>query len=107
MGAKTPPLVRIERVRKEFRAVVAVEEVTLDINPGDVVALVGDNGAGKSTIVKCLAGVYRPSSGQILLEGEPAHFSSPLDARGKGVEAIFQDLALANAQPALRPVPAR
>ena len=94
-----PPLVRIERVRKEFGGVVALEEVTLDVNAGDIVALVGDNGAGKSTIVKCIAGVYTPTSGQIMLEGQPVHFSSPLDARSVGIEAVFQDLALANAQP--------
>jgi ABC-type sugar transport system ATPase subunit len=94
-----PPLVRIERVRKEFGAVVALEEVTLDVNPGEIVALVGDNGAGKSTVVKCIAGVYPPTSGQILLEGQPVRFSSPLDARSQGIEAVFQDLALANSQP--------
>ncbi len=95
----TAPLVRIERVRKEFGAVVALEEVTLDVNPGEIVALVGDNGAGKSTVVKCIAGVYPPTSGQILLEGRPVRFSSPLDARSQGIEAVFQDLALANLQP--------
>jgi ABC-type sugar transport system ATPase subunit len=94
-----PPLVRIERVRKEFGGVVALEEMTLDVNAGDIVALVGDNGAGKSTIVKCIAGVHTPTSGQIMLEGQPVHFSSPLDARSIGIEAVFQDLALANAQP--------
>lgn len=95
----TTPVVRIERVRKEFGRVVALEEITLDVYPGDIVALVGDNGAGKSTVVKCIAGVYPPTSGQMLLEGEPVRLSSPLDARGQGIEAIFQDLALANAQP--------
>jgi ABC-type sugar transport system ATPase subunit len=94
----TTPLIRIERLRKEFRALVAIEEVTLDVNPGDIVALVGDNGAGKSTVVKCIAGVYPPTSGQILLEGQPVHFSSPLDAHSQGIEVVFQDLALANAQ---------
>jgi ABC-type sugar transport system ATPase subunit len=94
-----PPLVRIERVRKEFGGVVALEEVTLDVNAGDIVALVGDNGAGKSTIVKCIAGVHTPTSGWIMLEGKPVHFSGPLDARSVGIEAVFQDLALANAQP--------
>ena len=94
----TTPLVRIERVRKEFGAVVALEEVTLDIDAGDIVALVGDNGAGKSTVVKCIAGIYPPTSGQILLEGQPVQFSSPLDARSQGIETVFQDLALANAQ---------
>ena len=95
----TMPLVRIERVRKEFGAVVALEEVTLDVDSGEIVALVGDNGAGKTTVVKCIAGVYPPTSGQVLLEGQPVHFSSPLDARSQGIEAVFQDLALANLQP--------
>ena len=99
MAVTTTPLVRIDRVRKEFRAVVALEELTLDVNRGDIVALVGDNGAGKSTVVKCIAGVYSPTSGQILLEGQPVDFSSPLDARSQGIEVVFQDLALANAQP--------
>ena len=93
------PLLRIERLRREFGAVVALEEVTLDVDPGDIVALVGDNGAGKSTVVKCIAGVYPPTAGQILVEGQPVRFSSPLDARGEGIEAVFQDLALADAQP--------
>lgn len=95
----TTPRVRIECVRKEFGAVVALEEVTLDVDPGDIVALVGDNGAGKSTLVNCIAGVYAPTSGHIMLEGQPVHFSSPLDARRHGIEAVFQDLALANLQP--------
>jgi ABC-type sugar transport system ATPase subunit len=95
---RTTPLVRIERLRKEFGGVVAVEELTLDVDSGEIVALVGDNGAGKSTVVKCIAGVYPPTSGHILLDGEPVGFSSPLDASSQGIEAIFQDLALANAQ---------
>jgi ABC-type sugar transport system ATPase subunit len=99
VAVTTTPLVRIERLRKEFRAVVAVEEVTLDVNRGEIVALVGDNGAGKSTVVKCIAGVYPLTSGQILLEGRPVRFSSPLEARSQGIEAVFQELALAGAQP--------
>ncbi|MET0731296.1 MAG: ATP-binding cassette domain-containing protein [Solirubrobacterales bacterium] len=99
MTATTSPLVRLERVRKEFQAVVAVEDLTLELHPGEIVALVGDNGAGKSTVVKCLAGVYPPTSGRILLEGRPVRFSSPLDARTQGIEAVLQDLALAAAQP--------
>jgi len=95
----TAPLVQLESVRKEFQAVVAVEDLTLEIHPGEIVALVGDNGAGKSTVVKCLAGVYPPTSGRILLEGRPVHFSSPLDARTQGIEVVLQDLALAAAQP--------
>jgi ABC-type sugar transport system ATPase subunit len=93
------PLVRVEHVRKEFGAVVALDDVTLEVERGEIVALVGDNGAGKSTLVKCVAGVYRPTAGQIVLDGRPAQFSRPLDARKEGIEVVFQDLALANAQP--------
>jgi simple sugar transport system ATP-binding protein len=99
MAVTTEPLVRIEHVRKAFGAVVALEEVTLDIAAGEIVALVGDNGAGKSTLVKCIAGVHAPTSGRIVLEGEPVQFASPLDARTHGIEVVFQDLALADAQP--------
>jgi ABC-type sugar transport system ATPase subunit len=93
------PLVRLERVRKEFGAVVAVEQLTLELDAGEIVALVGDNGAGKSTVVNCLAGVHAPTSGRILLQGEPVSFSGPLDARSHGIEVVPQDLALADAQP--------
>jgi simple sugar transport system ATP-binding protein len=93
------PLVRLEQVHKEFGAVVAVEQLTLSLAAGEIVALVGDNGAGKSTVVNCLAGVHAPTSGRILLEGEPVSFSGPLDARGHGIEVVPQDLALAGAQP--------
>ena len=58
------PLLRIEHLRKEFGGVVALEDVTLDVDPGEIVALVGDNGAGKSTVVKCLAGIYPPTAGR-------------------------------------------
>ena len=78
---------------------LALDDVSLDVDAGQVVALVGDNGAGKSTLVKCLAGVHAPTAGRILLDGRPMHFSSPLDARRHGMEAVFQDLALADAQP--------
>jgi ABC-type sugar transport system ATPase subunit len=95
----TAPLVRIEHLRREFGAVVAVDDVTLDVGRGEVVALVGDNGAGKSTVVKCIAGVHAPTSGRILFDGAPVRLSSPLDARSHGIEVVFQDLALADAQP--------
>jgi ABC-type sugar transport system ATPase subunit len=93
------PLVRVEHLRKEFGAVVAVDGVTLDADGGEVVALVGDNGAGKSTVVNCLAGVYPPTSGRILLDGAAVQFPHPLEARRHGIEVVFQDLALADLQP--------
>ena len=95
----SPTRLRIEHLRKQFGAVVAVEDMTLDADEGEVVALVGDNGAGKSTVVRCVAGVDRPTSGRILLDGAPVRFSSPLEARTQGIEAVFQDLALADLQP--------
>jgi len=95
----TSPLVRLDRVRTEFGGVVALQEVTLDINPGEIVALVGDNGAGKSTLIKMIAGVHQPTSGQIVLEGEAVRLTNPNDSRAHGIEVVFQDLALADQQP--------
>src|SRR5215210_5998828 len=92
-------LIQIDRVRKEFGAVVALEEVTLAVDSGEIVALVGDNGAGKSTLVKIIAGVYQPTSGEIMLDGEPVRFAGPSDAQRHGIEVVYQDLALANDQP--------
>jgi simple sugar transport system ATP-binding protein len=66
------------------------------VHPGEVVALAGDNGAGKTTMIKAVSGVYAPSSGEILLKGAPVTFSTPQDARDKGIETIYQDLALAD-----------
>jgi simple sugar transport system ATP-binding protein len=93
------PLVRLEDVRKEFGGVVALDGVTLDINPAEIVALVGDNGAGKSTLIKLIAGVHQPTDGQILLGGQPVRFSSPTESREHGIEVVYQDLALADQQP--------
>jgi ABC-type sugar transport system ATPase subunit len=92
-------LIQLDRVRKEFGGVVALEEVTLEVNPGEIVALVGDNGAGKSTLIKLIAGVHRPTSGQIVVEGTPVRFTKPTDSLQHGIEVVFQDLALADQQP--------
>jgi simple sugar transport system ATP-binding protein len=92
-------MLRFDAVRKEFGSVVALQGITLDVGAGEIVALVGDNGAGKSTVVNCVAGVHRPTSGQILVEDEPVRFTGPLDARRLGIDVVFQDLALASAQP--------
>jgi simple sugar transport system ATP-binding protein len=97
--AELAPLVQLDRVRKEFGAVVALEEVTLDVYSGEILALVGDNGAGKSTLVKLIAGVHQPTSGDIVLDGEVVRLSSPSEAQRHGIEVVYQDLALANGQP--------
>jgi simple sugar transport system ATP-binding protein len=80
---------------KRFGNVRALSDASFTVYPGEVVALIGDNGAGKSTLVKVLSGVIRPDGGEILVNGEPVHLSSPTDARKYGIETVYQDLALA------------
>jgi ABC-type sugar transport system ATPase subunit len=81
---------------KWYGHVQALDRVNLKLYAGEVLALVGDNGAGKSTFVKTVAGVHQPDEGELLLAGERVSFRSPLDARQRGVETVYQDLALAN-----------
>ncbi|MEV7907808.1 ATP-binding cassette domain-containing protein [Streptomyces anulatus] len=92
------PALRLDHIRKEFGGVVAVQDFSLDVRPGEIVALVGDNGAGKSTIVKIVSGVHRPTAGSIELRGAPVNFADASDARSHGVEVVYQDLALADMQ---------
>lgn len=89
------PLLELSGVSKSFGPHLALNGVDMQIGESEAVGLIGDNGAGKSTLVKILSGVYPPSAGTIRLAGEEVHFRSPLDARRKGVEMIYQDLALA------------
>ena len=88
------PLLEMRGVTKRFGGLIAVKQVDLSISAGEVVGLLGDNGAGKSTLIKLISGVYRPDAGQILFNGAPVSFSSPLEARDLGIETIYQDLAL-------------
>jgi ABC-type sugar transport system ATPase subunit len=90
------PVLSIRDVTKRFGGLTAVRKVSLDIGAGEVVALLGDNGAGKSTLIKCVSGVYQPSDGEMFLDGKRVQFAKPIDARGVGIETIYQDLALAN-----------
>lgn len=90
------PLLELRNVSKEFGAIHALNDVSLTINPGEVVGLMGDNGAGKSTLVKIISGIYTPTSGQVLLDGKPVTIPSPGAARELGIETVYQDLALAN-----------
>ena len=88
------PVLEMRSISKNFGAIQALQEVDFSITAGEVVGLMGDNGAGKSTLVKIIAGNYPPSAGEIVLEGRPAHFHRPLDARQNGIEIVYQDLAL-------------
>lgn len=86
----------ISGISKNFGAIQALSDVSLSIEPGEVLGLMGDNGAGKSTLVKIIAGNFRPSSGDISIDGAPVVFHKPIDAQRQGVEMVYQDLALAD-----------
>jgi simple sugar transport system ATP-binding protein len=90
------PLLEVRNLSKSFGAVQALRDLSMQVAAGEVVALAGDNGAGKTTLIKAVSGVYRPTSGKVLLEGEEMNFSSPQEARERGIETIYQDLALAD-----------
>jgi simple sugar transport system ATP-binding protein len=81
-------------ISKHFGAIQALQGVDLDLGRGEVLGLMGDNGAGKSTLVKIIAGSFAPSAGEMRIEGEAVSFARPLDAREKGIEIVYQDLAL-------------
>src|SRR5947207_13231755 len=92
--ADAQPILQVKDLYQRFGRLVAVDHVSLDIHPGEVVGILGDNGAGKSTLIKMISGAYKPDGGQILLNGEAVSFSTPLEARRRGIETIYQDLAL-------------
>jgi simple sugar transport system ATP-binding protein len=87
-------LVELNDVHLRFGAIRALDGVDLALEPGQVVGLMGDNGAGKSTLVRVVAGRLAPSRGELRLGGEPIHFTSPAQARARGIETVHQDLAL-------------
>ena len=88
------PVLRLKNVSKTFGAVKAVTDVSFEVKSHEIVALVGDNAAGKSTIARMVAGVYRPTKGQIFLQDEEVSIPSPRDAFALGVATVFQSLAL-------------
>jgi len=90
------PLLQVSAVSKSFGAIHALTDVSFAIEPGEVLGLMGDNGAGKSTLVKLIAGNFPPSEGEVLVEGNVCHFHKPVEARAKGIEVVYQDLALAD-----------
>lgn len=89
------PILSLRGIGKSYGAVVAVRDVDLDVFPGEIVAVCGDNGAGKSSLVKVVSGAEEPTAGEMRVKGEPVRFTSPQDALGRGVATIYQDLALA------------
>ncbi len=94
------PVLELRGISKHFGAIEALGRVDLALDHGEVLGLMGDNGAGKSTLVKIIAGNFTPSSGEMLLDGERVRLTGPLDARRKGIETVYQDLALCDNLPA-------
>ena len=88
------PLIEMRHNSKAFGAVRALNDVDLRLYPGEIVGLVGDNSAGKSTLMKILTGAYHRDSGDVLVGGAATHFKSPHESRGAGIEMIYQDFAL-------------
>jgi ABC-type sugar transport system ATPase subunit len=88
------PALAVRGATKRFGAITALDGVDLDVQRGEVLALLGDNGAGKSTLIKCISGAHRLDSGSIEMNGGPVTIHSPADARGLGIETVYQDLAL-------------
>src|SRR6476661_7387201 len=88
------PIIEMRGITKSFGAVRAVIEVDLTLYPGEILGLVGDNSAGKSTLMKILTGACQRDDGEILVAGEPGHFKSPQESRKVGIEMIYQDFAL-------------
>jgi fructose transport system ATP-binding protein len=85
------------KIVKRYGHVTALDGANLELRAGEVLAVIGDNGAGKSTMVKVLCGAVIPDEGQVLLDGVQVHFSSPMDPRKRGIETVYQDLAVAPA----------
>ena len=93
---KSKPVVTMRAITKRFAGVTALDDVDLDAYAGEVLAIVGDNGAGKSTLIKILTGVYQPTSGAIEMDGQPLLMASHSDAIERGIDAVYQTLALAD-----------
>lgn len=92
----TNPVIQIAGLSKSFGLTRALRDLSFHVNPGEIVGLVGDNGAGKSTFIKMLSGFEQPDEGQILIDGEPVNLKSAAEARAIGIETVYQEQALAD-----------
>ncbi len=88
------PIIHMENIEKYFGNVIALAGVSFDVRPGECHCLLGDNGAGKSTFIKTMSGVDKPSAGEIFFEGKPLEFDSPRDSMEAGIATVYQDLAM-------------
>ncbi len=90
----TAHLLQADSISKYYGNIVALKDISVHVNAGEVTCVLGDNGAGKSSFIKILSGVHAPDEGRLLVEGEPVSFSSPRDARSVGIATVYQDLAM-------------
>ncbi|MEM8868976.1 MAG: ATP-binding cassette domain-containing protein [Pseudomonadota bacterium] len=90
----TQPLIEMRNIEKHFGSVIALAGVSVDVVPGECHCLLGDNGAGKSTFIKTMSGVHKPTKGEILFEGKPLSFDRPREAIAAGIATVYQDLAM-------------
>lgn len=88
------PLIEMKDIEKHFGAVIALGGVSFDVYPGECHCLLGDNGAGKSTFIKTMSGVHKPSKGTVTMEGKEMNFANPRDAMEAGIATVYQDLAM-------------
>jgi len=89
------PVLQAKGLTKRYGRVVAIDGSDLELYPGEILAVIGDNGAGKSSLIKALSGALIPDEGQIFLDGRQIHFRTPMDARAAGIETVYQTLAVA------------
>jgi fructose transport system ATP-binding protein len=89
------PVIQARNLVKRYGRVTAINGSDLELYPGEILAVIGDNGAGKSSLIKALSGALVPDAGEILIDGQPVHFRSPMEAREAGIETVYQTLAVA------------
>jgi fructose transport system ATP-binding protein len=97
LGMSVEPILKGRKLVKRYGKVTAIDNSDFDLYPGEILAVIGDNGAGKSSIIKAVSGAVIPDSGDIFLEGKKVQFNSPIDARGAGIETVYQTLAMSPA----------
>ena len=97
MSAQAQIVMKATGLVKRYGQVTALDGADFELRAGEILAVIGDNGAGKSSLIKCLSGATIPDEGEIWLDGKPIHFKSPIDARRVGIETVYQDLAVAPA----------
>jgi fructose transport system ATP-binding protein len=91
------PVLQTKNLVKRYGSVTAIDHADFELYPGEILAVIGDNGAGKSSLIKALSGALIPDEGEILLDGKPVHFNSPMEARALGIETVYQNLAVSPA----------